>query len=179
MTTIVGLHIVDKGEESIILASDLLSIESESKRIAYREKIIRSHDDNFVFATAGRYEPQLYATFKNRITKEHILGRPSFLNYDDLEKYIIEYYLNWFFPRSGQNHHFMSWYISGAQRLPNGNTLITEGDNGRVFEVSYDSKDIVWEYISPSRAHDIYRAYRIPPEWVPGNPAGYPFWEDI
>ena len=91
----------------------------------------------------------------------------------------IERYFNWFFPRSGQDHHFMSWYISSAQRLPNGNTLITEGDNGRIFEVTYDTKEIVWEYVSPTRQHDIYRAYRVPPEWVPGNPAGYPFWEDV
>ena len=39
--------------------------------------------------------------------------------------------------------------ISGAQRLPNGNTLINEGTNGRLFEVTV-SGTIVWEYINPS-----------------------------
>ncbi|WP_216594393.1 aryl-sulfate sulfotransferase [Nostoc sp. PCC 7107] len=32
--------------------------------------------------------------------------------------------------------NFFSSYISGAQRLPNGNTLITEGAYGRIFEVT-------------------------------------------
>jgi hypothetical protein len=70
---------------------------------------------------------------------------------------------------------FFSWYISGAQRLLNGNTLITEGSTGRVFEVTR-SGDIVWEYISPFEAdsgpfvffgRSIYRAYRVPPDWLP------------
>ena len=37
------------------------------------------------------------------------------------------------------------------QRLPNGNTLIIESDNGRAFEVTRD-KEIVWEYMNPHRA---------------------------
>jgi hypothetical protein len=90
----------------------------------------------------------------------------------------IEWKINWYIPRKGPGHHFYSWFISSAQRLPNGNTLIAEGDNGRAFEVNYETKEIVWEFLSPSRNHNIYRAYRIPPEWVPDNPANYPFWED-
>lgn len=43
---------------------------------------------------------------------------------------------------------FFSSYISGVQRLPNGNTLICSGANGRFFEVTHDKK-IVWEYINP------------------------------
>jgi len=35
-----------------------------------------------------------------------------------------------------------------AQRLPNGNTLITEGSGGRIFEVTAEH-ELVWEYISP------------------------------
>ena len=38
-----------------------------------------------------------------------------------------------------------------VQRLANGNTLITETDNGRAFEVTRLGK-IVWEFISPHRA---------------------------
>jgi len=42
----------------------------------------------------------------------------------------------------------------GAQeRLPNGNTLITETAGGRIFEVTRDGR-IVWEYINPVRAED-------------------------
>jgi hypothetical protein len=38
-----------------------------------------------------------------------------------------------------------------SQRLPNGNTLITESDPGRAFEITPD-KTTVWEYINPHRA---------------------------
>ena len=43
---------------------------------------------------------------------------------------------------------FYSPFISSAQRLPNGNTLVTEGSDGRIFEVTRDH-ELVWEYISP------------------------------
>ncbi len=43
---------------------------------------------------------------------------------------------------------FYSFMVSGAQRLPNGNTLITEGATGRFFEVTREG-ETVWEYVSP------------------------------
>jgi hypothetical protein len=67
---------------------------------------------------------------------------------------------------------FYSPFISNAQRLPNGNTLITEGSDGRIFEVTKEH-EIVWEYISPydgkgkAKLNMVYRAYRVPYEWVP------------
>lgn len=69
---------------------------------------------------------------------------------------------------------FFSSYISSAQRLPNGNTLITEGSDGRLIEVTPEH-EIVWEYINPyentflGKFHQnmVYRAYRVPYEWVP------------
>lgn len=66
---------------------------------------------------------------------------------------------------------FYSPFISGAQRLPNGNTLITEGSGGRLIEVTADH-EIVWEYISPYwgkqfKINMIYRAYRVPYDWIP------------
>ena len=57
------------------------------------------------------------------------------------------------------------------QRLPNGNTLITEGAGGRIFEVTND-RQIVWEYMNPpttaaSRTPGtVYRAYRVPYTWL-------------
>jgi hypothetical protein len=71
-------------------------------------------------------------------------------------------------PLSGENHRFFSILISSAQRLPNGNTLITEGITGRIFEVTKD-KEITWEYIVPYSAmtlNSTYRAYRVPPKWL-------------
>jgi outer membrane protein assembly factor BamB len=45
---------------------------------------------------------------------------------------------------------FESKLRSGQERLANGNTLITESDGGRLFEVTR-SGQIVWEYINPIR----------------------------
>ncbi len=69
------------------------------------------------------------------------------------------------------NYKFYSGYISSAQRLPNGNTLITEGGNGRLIEVTPDH-ELVWEYVSPFFAAEkdnnmVYRSYRYPYEYIP------------
>jgi hypothetical protein len=66
---------------------------------------------------------------------------------------------------------FYSSNISGAQRLPNGNTFITEGASGRLFEVAKEGK-IVWEYIYPvfggtPPSNNVYRGYRLPYGWIP------------
>jgi hypothetical protein len=53
---------------------------------------------------------------------------------------------------------FFSAIISGAQRQPNGDTLIAEGTNGRIFEVNPEGKT-VWEYYLPPAAM-IFRAER-------------------
>ncbi len=51
-------------------------------------------------------------------------------------------------PRKGL---FYSSHISGAQRLPNGNTLVCSGEQGRFFEVT-PAGETVWEYVNPFRA---------------------------
>ncbi|KYK19972.1 hypothetical protein AYK24_04485 [Thermoplasmatales archaeon SG8-52-4] len=43
------------------------------------------------------------------------------------------------------NTDFYAWYIGGAQRMPNGNTLICTGPTGKILDVNYD-KEIVWQY---------------------------------
>jgi hypothetical protein len=45
---------------------------------------------------------------------------------------------------------FFAMLISGAQRLPNGNTLICSGPEGTVFEVTPD-KQVVWKFVNPIR----------------------------
>jgi hypothetical protein len=69
------------------------------------------------------------------------------------------------------SNRFYSPFISSAQRLPNGNTMITEGSGGRILEVTADHR-LVWEYISPYwgrhfKMNMVYRAYRVPYAWVP------------
>jgi hypothetical protein len=46
---------------------------------------------------------------------------------------------------------FFSSSSGSVQRLPNGNTLITESNQGRAFEVT-PGKTIVWEFINPHRS---------------------------
>lgn len=69
------------------------------------------------------------------------------------------------------SNRFYSPFISSAQRLPNGNTLITEGSGGRIIEVTA-GHELVWEYISPYwgkhfKMNMVYRAYRYPYDYVP------------
>jgi len=81
----------------------------------------------------------------------------------------------------GNERFFYSFFISGAQRLKNGNTLITEGATGRVFEVT-PGKEVVWEFIwvepvgpgspgIPTFIGGVYRAYRVPYNWAPKDMA--------
>jgi len=68
--------------------------------------------------------------------------------------------------------NFYSSFISGCQRLPNGNTLICEGQTGRIFEVTTDG-EIVWEFVNPfyhpnpvfGRNNHVFRAYRYGPDY--------------
>ncbi|MBD3388501.1 MAG: hypothetical protein GF416_05465 [Candidatus Altiarchaeales archaeon] len=70
---------------------------------------------------------------------------------------------------------FYSEKRGAAQRLPNGNTLITESDRGHVFEITPD-KEIVWEYYSTEmnivemKRRTIYRFLRLTPEDVENTP---------
>lgn len=69
---------------------------------------------------------------------------------------------------------FFTPYMGGAQRLWNGNTLITEAAFGRIFEVTRDGR-ICWEYVVPqfsaygdpetaalfpAHSNAVFRAYR-------------------
>jgi hypothetical protein len=53
--------------------------------------------------------------------------------------------------RADQDDVFFSSGCGTCQRLPNGNTLVTESNAGRAFELT-PSKEIVWEWRSPFRA---------------------------
>ena len=60
---------------------------------------------------------------------------------------------------------FYSRITSGAQRLPNGNTFITEGFHGRLIEVSPDG-ETVWEFVNPKTRNGLVR------QGDPPNPEG-------
>ena len=73
--------------------------------------------------------------------------------------------------------NFFSPRMGYAQRLPNGNTLVTESSFGRFFEVSKDG-EIVWEYVNPffgkpffggpatSESNQVFRAIRYSSEEI-------------
>lgn len=92
----------------------------------------------------------------------------------------------WQYGSASGPDNFYSSLISNEQRLPNGNTVITIGVQGRVIEVAPD-KEVVWQYnYTPGADRGnawLYRSYRIPPEWLPDgvNAAhgNYPLWRDL
>jgi len=53
--------------------------------------------------------------------------------------------------RGSPERRFSSHFLGSSQRLPNGDTLITESTAGRAFEVTPEG-EIVWEYANPHRA---------------------------
>ena len=61
---------------------------------------------------------------------------------------------------------FYSPFLSGAQRLENGNTFITEGVSGRFFEIDRDGK-LLWDYMTP------YAGYVINPDGTTPQPTGH------
>ena len=74
--------------------------------------------------------------------------------------------------REKRESDFFSPRISNAQRLPNGNTLICEGDFGRLFEVTVGG-EVVWEYVNPyfgglpeAQNNRVFRAYRYSAEEI-------------
>ena len=102
----------------------------------------------------------------------HELRLPYFEDYDGSALYMQEAdgtftppELIWSYSDPGV---FYSNFISGQQRLANGNTLIDEGMRGRVFEVTL-AGEIVWEYVNPVvRSGPLAQGDAIPP-FSPGN----------
>lgn len=120
-------------------------------------------------------------------------GAPSYPNQHRTYSRVVEFdplTLNvvWIYERPDPNvvlpgetfAPFRSDLASSAQRLVNGNTLITEALSGRVFEVTRQG-ELVWEFVSPfgpnapygnpgqgttAPGNLVYRAYRIPARWV-------------
>lgn len=76
---------------------------------------------------------------------------------------------------------FFSVFCGTAQRLPGGNTLVTESCNGRALEVTADGR-VVWSFVSPHRAGPgaglvaaLFEVERLPyastAAWLPWEPS--------
>jgi len=94
---------------------------------------------------AGQHQPTLLNSGKILLFDNQPHRRLSYVEeVDPLGRKI-----GWRYPGAGQ---FLSSEQAGAaERLPNGNTLITESDRGRAFEVT-STGETVWEFLSPHRA---------------------------
>jgi len=111
----------------------------------------------------GQHKPHVLANGNVLIFDNGTLrGYSRVIEYDPLaERIAWEYTAE---PREA----FFSPFISGAQRLPNGNTLICEGGKRRLFEVT-PGKEVVWDYVNPfiadpARPGSVYRCLRHSPE---------------
>jgi hypothetical protein len=88
---------------------------------------------------------------------------------------VIEYKLPemsvvWTYP-TGPGQPLRSETLGTGERLPNGNTLITESDGGRALEVTPDGTT-VWEMFNPHRAGEgdeyiaaLFEVVRLPPDF--------------
>jgi hypothetical protein len=107
---------------------------------------------------------------------DNAIGRPGgsrVLELDPLGGEVVWSY------EAGAEGRFFSRCCGSNQRLPNGNTLITETDYGRAFEVTADGA-IVWEYLSPFRTGQggelvasLFEVVRIDPGSLDG---AWPSW---
>ena len=99
---------------------------------------------------SGMHEPILLENgniliFDNNWRKSGVQGKSSIVEFDPFTNKVAWRY------SGNKKNTFYSQSCGTNQRLPNGNTLITESDNGRAFEVTKQG-EIAWEYISPHRA---------------------------
>lgn len=95
-------------------------------------------------------------------------GRSRVIEFDPNDMSVVWMY------RGTKEAPFYSKTCGVAQRLSNKNTLITESDNGRAFEVTPDKK-IVWQFYNPHRAGKdgeyiaaLFEVLRLPPDFPTG-----------
>lgn len=143
------------------------------------QRLFKQHDAQWI--EQGLYEEGKFLVFNNGVNRVGVGNYSSVEtitppvdangNYSiDTIQPFIPTEPDWIYTGS-PTFDFYSSFISGAQRLPNSNTLICEGDDGRLFEVD-TLGTIVWEYINPAALggpvsqgnspgnNTVFRAYR-------------------
>lgn len=134
--------------------------------------VVDMEAETVVWALAGRWNRLHQPTV---LTNGRILlfnneagdGRSEVVELDPFTQEVV-----WSYPGDAAIP-FYSATCGSSQRLPNGNTLITESDNGRAIEVTPDRR-IVWEFINPHRAGEnneliatLYEMIRLPADFSP------------
>jgi hypothetical protein len=132
--------------------------------------VVDPEQEKVVWAHTGEYRKQ---------HDPKILPNGSLLLFDNHGKWgpsaILEFdpgtmALTWEY-RGSEEQPFFSQTCGTSERLPNGNTLVSETDFGRAFEVT-PSGEIVWEYYNPHRAGEddqfiasLPELIRLPPDF--------------
>jgi hypothetical protein len=106
--------------------------------------------EKIVWAMTGpwrlQHQPTVLEDGRLLILDNQGLGeRSRVLEFDPFSQEIL-----WSFEDT-KDEPFFTRTCGSVQRLPNGNTLISESDGGRALEVTRD-KRIAWEFVSPHRA---------------------------
>jgi hypothetical protein len=126
--------------------------------------------ERIVWALTGpwrlQHQPTMVADGRMLVLDNQGLGeRSRVLELDPFSQQI-----HWIFEGT-EDEPFFTRTCGSVQRLPNGNTLITESDAGRAFEVTRD-KRIAWEFVSPHRAGrngeliaTLFDVVRLPPDF--------------
>ena len=136
-----------QGARSSVFAKGNVLISSPTTNVI---AIIDMETESVVWALsglwAGQHQPTLLANGNMLLfDNEGHFGMSKVVEFDPLTQEI-----RWLFGGDEVNN-FSSPICGSNQRLPNGNTLITETTSGRAFEVTEDL-DIVWTYYNPARA---------------------------
>lgn len=125
---------------------------------------------------AGRVERVMQDHFSDQ-HDAHILDNDNLLLFDNsnfmrssrvLEMDLDSETVVWSYGQR-EGERFYSACCGTAQRLPNGNTLITDSDSGKAFEVT-PKGTVVWEYVNPHTTEEgkiatLFEMQRLPRDY--------------
>ncbi|MCB0333539.1 MAG: aryl-sulfate sulfotransferase [Bdellovibrionales bacterium] len=132
--------------------------------------LIDKDSKEVVWQYSGKYKGGLVGGHEPYMIPKGLPGAGNILIFDNgrikHESHILEVEpptnkLAWVYD-SGQS--FYTRIAGSAQRFPNGNTLISEDETGRVFEVTKNG-ELVWSY--QGRKMRVNRAHRYAPDYCP------------
>ncbi len=116
--------------------------------------VIDLSENKVVWAASGRYtklwirqhDPQLLDSGSLLVFDNQ--GRDGRSKIIEINPFTLK--IEWQYPTDPANE-FFTLDCGAAARLPNGNTLIAESNNGRAFEITREG-ETVWEFDNPNRA---------------------------
>ena len=141
-----------------------------SMRLLDRIAVVDLDQERVVWTKTGsfkkQHDPKILANGNLLLFDNNGRGEQSAVQeYDPATMELV-----WEYRGTAENPFYSEW-CGTAQRLPNGNTLITESDYGRAFEVTPDG-EIVWEFFNPHRAGEqgqyianLLELVRLPPDF--------------